>query len=137
MSRTPVTPLAMKSGRIMSRPPGNQFPKAVCTCMSHRPGIRYLPVASITRAPLGMWNPFELETEMMRLPCTTTVVSGCTEEVAGLMTVACAITSGATGVVCAHKETATTLYRVRANNEVRRDRMLERVLRPGSLQALL
>jgi hypothetical protein len=34
ISRTPVTPFATNNGRIMSRPPGNQSPKAECmgTC---------------------------------------------------------------------------------------------------------
>src|SRR5438034_2028399 len=44
MSRTLVTPLAIKSGSEMSLASGNQSPNTRCTCMSHKPGIKYPPL---------------------------------------------------------------------------------------------
>jgi hypothetical protein len=82
----------MKSGRMISRPPGNQSPNAECTCMSHKPGIRYWPLPSITRAFFGTWNPAASETEVMRSPVMTTVASGRTEDVPGLIKVTRVIT---------------------------------------------
>jgi len=55
--------------------------------MSQRPGIRNLPLPSMTRAPLGAWKSFELDTDATRLPLIRTVRSVSTEEVSGLMTV--------------------------------------------------
>ena len=46
MSRTPVIPLAMKSGSVTSLPPGTQSPKNVWMCMSQSPGMRNLPFPS-------------------------------------------------------------------------------------------
>src|SRR5260221_9956842 len=85
MSRTPVRPLAMKSGRMMSRPPGNQSPKAECTCMSHKPGMRNWPRPSMTRVFFASGTTAECETNVMRSPLITTMESGCTEDVAGVV----------------------------------------------------
>ena len=41
-----------------------------CTCMSEKPGTRYLPLAAITRAPAGA---APVPTETIRSPSTTTV----------------------------------------------------------------
>jgi hypothetical protein len=77
---------------MTSRPPGNQSPNAECTCISQRPGIRYWPLALMTCAFLGGWAWVEADTSLIRLPVTTTVVSGVTEELPGLMTVTCEMT---------------------------------------------
>ena len=50
MSRTLVTPLAIKSGSEMSLASGNQSPNARCTCMSQSPGIRKSPRQFTRRA---------------------------------------------------------------------------------------
>src|SRR5258706_14114359 len=55
MSRTVVIPLAMRSGRMNSRLPVGSPAPVRWMCMSARPGIRNLPVASITRVPFGIW----------------------------------------------------------------------------------
>ena len=47
MSRTPVMPLAMKSGSAISFPCGNQVPKTMWTCMSQSPGIKNFPLPSM------------------------------------------------------------------------------------------
>ena len=76
MSRTPVMPLAMKSGSVTSLPPGTQSPKNVWMCMSQRPGIRNLPAPSTTRAPAGTLLPPVRPTAAMRSPWITTVMFG-------------------------------------------------------------
>ena len=76
MSRTPVIPLAMKSGKVTSLPPGTQSPKNVWMCMSQRPGMRNFPVPSTTRAPPGTAKPPVAPTAAMRSPWITTVMFG-------------------------------------------------------------
>src|SRR6185436_8130558 len=49
-----------------------------CTCMSQKPGIRNLPRPSTTCAPCGTVG--FLPTAVIRLPVTTTVMSGCGAE---------------------------------------------------------
>src|SRR5262252_2278396 len=49
---------------------------AVWTCMSHRPGMRYFPLPSTTRAPSGTLTSPDLPTAVIRSPVTTTVMSG-------------------------------------------------------------
>ena len=55
MSRTVVIPLATRSGRMNSRLPVGSPAPVRWMCMSAKPGIRNLPVASITRVPFGIW----------------------------------------------------------------------------------
>src|ERR1700746_2573893 len=65
---------------------------------------------------------------MMRLPSTTTVLSVCTEDVAGLMTVTWAITSGAAGVFCALMDAINAHSTAQPRREAKsRNRMLKRV----------
>src|SRR5262249_40794623 len=44
--------------------------------MSHRPGMRYFPLPSTTRAPSGTPTSPNLPTTVIRSPVTTTVMSG-------------------------------------------------------------
>src|SRR4029077_5374464 len=44
--------------------------------MSHRPGMRYFPLPSTTRAPSGTRTSPDLPTAVIRSPVTTTVMSG-------------------------------------------------------------
>src|SRR5262245_8049750 len=44
--------------------------------MSHRPGMRYLPLPFTTRAPSGTPTSPDLPTAVIRSPVTTTVMSG-------------------------------------------------------------
>ena len=53
MSRTPVTPLAMNSGSVTSLPRGNQSPKTMWTCMSHKPGDQELAGAVHHELPVA------------------------------------------------------------------------------------
>src|SRR6266566_7829942 len=76
MSRTQVTPLAMKSGSEMSLASGNQSPNTRCTCMSHRPGIRYPPLPFTLSALRGYFADLLGPMEKMRLPLRITVWSG-------------------------------------------------------------
>src|SRR5262245_3143367 len=97
--------------------------------MSQRPGIRYSPVASITRAPGGGRNVAAAETERIPSPLTTTARSACTEEVPGLITVAWVITIGPLGS-CAASSVAPAKARdtqatIVATKQERRRRMGE------------
>ena len=76
MSRTPVIPLAMKSGSVTSLPPGTQSPKNVWMCMSQRPGMRNFPFPSTARAPFGIFVLPDSPTAAMRSPSMTTVMFG-------------------------------------------------------------
>ena len=77
MSRTPVTPLAMKSGSEISRASGNQSPNTRCTCMSQSPGMRKRPRLFTIGALRGCFADLLGSTEAMRLPSRTTVCSAC------------------------------------------------------------
>ena len=75
MSRTVVTPLAIRSGRRVALLHfGSAVTPARCTCMSHRPGMRNFPRPSITRTPSGGADWVMLA---MRSPEMSTVRSGC------------------------------------------------------------
>ncbi|PYP40017.1 MAG: hypothetical protein DMD43_09470 [Gemmatimonadetes bacterium] len=84
ISRTPVIPLATSSGRKCASSPGI----AAWTCMSQRPGLRYLPEASITRAPRGAVTPASAPSAVMRPFSTTTVMPGTARPCSTSMTVA-------------------------------------------------
>src|ERR1700722_10404527 len=94
ISRTPVIPLATNSGRVTSRPAGACSPKKVCTCMSHRPGIRNFPAPSTTCAPSGIFTWRAGPTCAMRSPSTTTFMSGSAWPFTTSITVTCAMTKG-------------------------------------------
>jgi hypothetical protein len=87
MSRTPVMPLAMKSGKKDSL-----FHS--WTCMSQRPGIRYLPVASITCAPCGSLISPTLPSAIICAPSISTVISDLARPTLTSITVTCVRTSG-------------------------------------------
>ena len=53
ISRMPVIPFATSTGRAL--PEASKW-----TCISHRPGIRNLPVASMTQAPGAGWVFFAM-----------------------------------------------------------------------------
>src|SRR5437899_2608272 len=53
ISRTPVTPLTRNKGPNV----GSVLDHAAWTCMSHKPGMRNLPVASSVSPPFGIWTP--------------------------------------------------------------------------------
>src|SRR6516165_9496172 len=61
--------------------------------MSQRPGIRYLPCASIRRAPLGGWKVSAEATALIFAPVMTTARFERTDDVPGLMTVTCRMTT--------------------------------------------
>ncbi len=93
MSRTPVTPLATNKGKLTSRPPGIHSPKIVWTCISHRPGIRNLPLASTIFASLGSLDLPVFSILMMRSPRSVTVMSGWTGDPVASMTLTCVMAS--------------------------------------------
>src|SRR3990172_6032402 len=101
MFRTPVTPLAINNGNDLSI-------SVKCTCMSHRPGIKNIPLASTICAPKGGLACPTLPTAVMRLPVITTVMS----EFAGApvisMTVTCVSTSARVCGLCACRRWALT-----------------------------
>src|SRR5687767_8859324 len=66
-SRTPVTPLATRTGSALA------VVQLRWTCMSHRPGMRNWPRPSTTFAPFGAAPP--CSTVAMRPSRTTTVMS--------------------------------------------------------------
>src|SRR5205807_3544832 len=86
MSRMPVTPLATKSGRDTSFPPGIQSPKMVCTCMSHKPGIRNLLRPSTIFVLGGKETLAVLPTYVIRSPLIITIMPGWTGEPVASMT---------------------------------------------------
>ena len=70
-----------------------------CTCMSAKPGIRYLPWPSMTRAPAGGGAA---STRAMRSPRTTTVAPGISGPFIGTtVTFTKATASGVAGDVAA------------------------------------
>src|SRR5947209_20588001 len=72
MSRAAVTPFAIISGPAKSE----KTYRNPWMCMSHRPGIRNLPVPSITRALLSGGLDVEGPAYAIRSPVTTTVKWG-------------------------------------------------------------
>ena len=70
MSRTDVIPAA-SCIKPASSPPRNR-----CVCMSHRPGMTVLPVASMTVAPAGLLTESAGPTAVIRSPSMTMVVRG-------------------------------------------------------------
>src|SRR5438874_959369 len=69
ISRMPVIPFATIAGRAL--PEASRW-----TCMSQRPGIRNLPVASITRAPGAGWIFFAMLVMRPSAMATNTSVRG-------------------------------------------------------------
>src|SRR5260370_35340276 len=67
--------------------------------MSHKPGIRYLPVASITCAPCGTLILLPLPSAIRCSSSITTVIPDLARPLVTLITVTCVKTSGSDGEV--------------------------------------
>src|SRR6516165_1858157 len=75
--------------------------------MSHRPGMRYLPLPSTTRAPPGTPTTSDLPTAVIRSPVTTTVISGRAGVPVASMTVTPVMASELAGASAAWAGSAT------------------------------
>jgi hypothetical protein len=118
MSRTPVTPLAIKSGRVSSVVVGKRdvsLVKKAWTCMSQRPGMTYIPVPSITVPGWTAPGRVSLEraTLAIRFPSTVTVMSGESFPLTTSTTVTCSMVTvcAASGVPNARAPSAATSVR--------------------------
>ena len=91
ISRTPVTPFATNNTGVIFSSAGIHAPNISCTCISHSPGIRYLPRPSTILAVFGTDVAPLLPTCDIRLPSTITVTSARTGDPVASIRLTCVI----------------------------------------------